>query len=231
MFVPINVQTDKDFSDFVDSVFVSYAKKGGVNAAIEARYPPVMSIPPGNYSSEHARLKDVLQDSTFVCNIRDLSNAYTDKNYNLKYSVTPGLHAVDLLPTFYNLNLDLDAFGDALPYPLLPGFGAFAQAYQSYLTSHARSGDPNTYRKKLSIPATITWPKPGASGDAFTQVLNVGDVGFRLITDGQSAKSKCDFWLNVAAAVTNLGGYAPPGSVVPSTLVPVKNDPSENYAT
>ncbi|KAL8644498.1 MAG: hypothetical protein Q9226_007734, partial [Calogaya cf. arnoldii] len=224
MFVPINVQTDKDFSDFVDSVFVSYAKEGGVNAAIEARYPPVMGIP-RNYTTEYARLKDVLQDSTFVCNIRDLSNAYTGKNYNLKYSVTPGLHAVDLLPTFYNLNLDLDAFDNAVPFPLIPGFGSFAQVYQSYLTSHARSGDPNTYRKKFSVPPTIAWPKPGASGDAFTGVLNVGDLGFRLVTDGQSAKSRCDFWRDVAAAVTNLGGYAPPGSVVPTTLVPVKNDP------
>jgi len=34
----------------------------------------------------------------------------------------------------------------------------------------------------------------------------------------------------IAAAVTDLGGYAPPGSVVPPTIFDVTNDPSTNYA-
>ena len=162
--------------------------------------------PPSNYTTERSRLKAVLQDSSFVCNIRYLSDAYAGKNYNLQYSVTPGLHATDLLPTFYNLNLDLSSLATELSLPLVPGFGNFAQAYQSYLTSHARTGDPNTYRKSLNIPPAIPWPKPGAAGDAFTGVLNAGDLGFSLITDEQTARSRCDFWVQVAAAVTDLGG-------------------------
>ncbi len=42
-------------------------------------------------------------------------------------------------------------------------------------------------------------------------------------------KTPCGFWREVAAAVTNLGGYAPPGSVVQQGLVTVGNDPSVNY--
>ncbi|KAL8717750.1 MAG: hypothetical protein Q9225_005036 [Loekoesia sp. 1 TL-2023] len=224
LFVPPNIQTDPQFTAFIDSAFPPYSKSGGVNSAIEARYPLK------NYTITRARLKAVLQDGNFVCNVRYLSDAYAGKNHNLQYSVTPALHATDLLPTFYNLNLDLSAL--PVPFPLIPGFGSFAQAYQSYLVSLARSGDPNTYRKTVGVPPAITWPKPGGTGgDAFSGVLDAGDLGFSLITDGQTARSRCDFWVQVAAAVTSLGGYAPPGSVVPTTLVPVKNDPSANYAS
>ncbi|KAL8800938.1 MAG: hypothetical protein Q9182_004820 [Xanthomendoza sp. 2 TL-2023] len=232
LFVPANVQTDQQFTTFLESIFPPYAKANGVNAAIEGRYPPVTTGPgPHNYTTERARVKDLLAESSFLCNIRDLSDAYPGKNYNIRYAVTPGLHATDLLPTFYNLNLNLNLFGKAIPFPLIPGFGGFAQAYQSYLTSHARAGDPNTYKKTINIPPAITWPKPGNSGDAYTGVLNAGDLGFRIIEDGQTKKSRCGFWRDVAAAVTGLGGYAPPGSVVGQSLVPVKNDPSANYAS
>lgn len=210
-------------------MFPPYAKAAGVNAAIEARYPPVMSGTAHNYTTERERTKAFMGDSSFYCNIRYLTNAYAGKSYNLKYSVTSGLHGTDLLPTFYNLNLDLSVLGNDVSVPLIPGFGSFAQAYQSYLVSHARSGDPNTYRKAVNVQPAISWPKPGNAGDALTGVLDATDLGFSVITDQQTRKSVCDFWVQVNAAVTDLGGYAPPGSVVPTTLIPVQGDPSANY--
>ena len=230
LFVPSNVQTDQQFNNLIDVVFPSYAKAAGVNAAIEAHYPPVMTGAVHNYTTERDRVKALLGDSSFYCNVRYLSDAYNGKNYNLQYSVTPGLHATDLLPTFYNLNIDLQTLAGDASIPLIPGFGSFAQAYQSYLVSHARSGDPNKYRKAINLPPAISWPKPGNTGDALTGVLDATDIGFMLETDQDTRKSVCNFWIQVAAAVTNLGGYAAPGSVVPTTLVPVKNDPSANYA-
>lgn len=182
-----------------------------------------------NYTTERDRVKAFLADSSFYCNVRYLTDAYDGKNYHLKYSVTPGLHGTDLLPTFYNLNLDLPLFGSDVPFPLIPIFGSFAQAYQSYLVSHARTGDPNTYKKTFNIPPAITWPKPNNAGDEVTGVLDAGDLGFSTITDTQTRKTVCNFWRQVAAAVTDLGGYAPPGNVVPTTLVGVANDPSANY--
>ena len=225
------MQTDQQFNDFVDAAYPAYAKAGGVNAAIEAHYPPVMSGTVHNYTTERDRVKAVLGDSSFYCNVRYLSDAYNGKNYNLQYSVTPGLHATDLLPTFYNLNVDLTTLSGDTSVALIPGFGSFAQAYQSYLVSHARSGDPNTYKKTINIPPAVTWPKPGNTGDALTGVLDATDLGFTLITDQDTKKSVCNFWVEVAAAVTDLGGYAPPGSVVPTTLVPVTNNASANYAS
>ncbi|KAL8945465.1 MAG: hypothetical protein Q9183_008082 [Haloplaca sp. 2 TL-2023] len=181
---------------------------------------------PSYYTTERARLQAVLEAGSFLCNIRSLASAYPDKNYLLRYSVPPALHATDILPTFYNLNLNLSALPSL---PLIPGFGGFATSYQSYLTSHARTGDPNTFKRTLNVPPAIRWPKPGDSGDAFTGVLDATAVGFRVVTDEQTRRSRCEFWTDVAAGVTSLGGYAPPGSVVESGLVGEVQDSSANY--
>ena len=206
IFVPPDVTTDAQFATYVAEVFPPYAQSAGVNAAIDAHYPPVMSGT-SNYTTEFNRIKALLAESSFQCNVRYLSDAYDGKNYNLQYSVTPGFHATDLLPTFYDLNIDLTALGNDVQYPLIPGFGSFAQAYQSYLVSHARSGDPNKFAKPLNIPAAINWPKAGSSSaNTLTNVLNAGDLGFSVISDQETTESACGFWREVAAAVTNLGG-------------------------
>lgn len=194
IFTPLDVTTDAQFSDYISEVYPPYAQSAGVNAAIEARYPPVMSAG-SNYTTEFDRAKAVLGDSEFYCNVRYLSDAYDGINYNLQYSVTPGFHATDLLPTFYDLNVNLTALGIDASYPLIPGFGSFAQAYQSYLVSHARSGDPNTYAKVSNVPPTINWPKAGSvSANELTDVLNAGDLGFDLFTDTTTTETVCEFW-------------------------------------
>lgn len=202
LFIDEKILTDQQFNDFVDKFFPPYSKKAGVNAKIEAKYPPVMSGTNGNYSSERERNIAFQEDSSFQCNIRYLSDAYKGKNWNLQYSATGGLHGVDVLPTFYNDHLS----PNALP-PLPPGFGPFAQTYQSYLVSHARTGDPNTLKKTNGVPAAITWPHPGNTGDALTNVLDATpDLSFTLITDNLTQTSRCGFWKDVAAAETSLGG-------------------------
>ncbi|KAL2036773.1 hypothetical protein N7G274_010497 [Stereocaulon virgatum] len=104
-----------------------------------------------NNTTEFDRTKALLGQSSSQRNVRYLSDAYAGQNYNPQYSITPGFHATDLLPTFYDLNVDLTLFGHDESHPLISGFGSFAQAYQSYLVSHARSGDPNTYAKTFNI--------------------------------------------------------------------------------
>lgn len=206
MFIDNKIVTDQGFNDFVDKIFPTYAKAAGVNAAIEAQYPPVMSGTNKKYASERDRLIALTQDSSFQCNVRYLSDAYNGKNWNIQYSATTGLHGVDIVPTFYNLNVDISIFGNQLSLPLVPGFGSFAQAYQSYLVSHARTGNPNTFKKTFNLPPAIPWPKPGNTGDALTNVLDATDLGFIYITDDLTRKSRCGFWEDVAAAVTSLGG-------------------------
>jgi len=52
-----------------------------------------------------------------------------------------------------------------------------------------------------------------------SNVLQAREAGFSLISDDQNPASNCEFWVNFAAAVTIGGGYAPPGSVVPTDLL------------
>ncbi|KAL8899741.1 MAG: hypothetical protein Q9207_006038 [Kuettlingeria erythrocarpa] len=202
-FVPPSMRDDEDFTSTVEYIFSAYAKRAGITSSIISRYGEK------NYTTTFGRFKAFLADSSFTCNIRYLTDAYEDKTWNLKYSVLPGLHATDLLPTFYSLNLDLDSFGRSVPYPLVPGFGGFSQAYQSYLVSHARTDDPNTYRKRLGLPPTLAWPKPDSSGDRVEGVLQAGNLGFSVISDGQVRRETCDFWRGILEAVTKEGGYQP----------------------
>ena len=208
-FIPSNFTTDSQSSTILNTDFPPYAQAAGVAAAIESRYPRVMNNSSSPYLTERDRLRDIIGDREFYCNVRFLTNAYTGKSYNLQYSVTPGLHATDVLPTFYNTNLNLTMLGQNVPFPLIPGFGSFAQAYQSYLTSHARSGNPNTFRETINVPPTIPWPKPDNSQDLLDGVLNAGDLGFSIIRDDKTGKDKCKFWRDIAATLTLAGGYAP----------------------
>ena len=91
---------------------------------------------------------------------------------------------------------------------MIPGFGFFSAAYQSYLTSHARTGDPNRFKKTWNIPPAITWPRAEMSGDqdGIAKVLRAGNLGFGLKDDEQVSKERCGFWTDVVAAVTGLGG-------------------------
>lgn len=57
LFVPSSINTDDEFNGFLNAVFPPYALSASVDAAIEARYPPVMAGGGGNYTNERDRLK------------------------------------------------------------------------------------------------------------------------------------------------------------------------------
>lgn len=230
LFVDGHIQTDAEFDDFIDSIFPTYTQTAGITDIIEAFYPPVSTNK--TYATETDRYSAFLRDSSFTCNTRHLTEAFGDANiWNLQYSVTPGYHATDLLPTFYKPTLSLDSLLEDIAFTLVPLFVGIAEAYQSYITSYAITGDPNTRRATLNVPPAIAWNHPDSSGEKITGVLNVDDIGFDTVADAQNERTPCDFWREVAAAITNVGGYAPPGAVVPQSLVPVEGDPSVNYAT
>ncbi len=232
LFVPLDVTTNDEFTTWVEYIFPSYSTKAGLTQTILDHYPLAGIGSP--YLLVRDRINAFLAESSFTCNIRTLSDAYDGKNYNLDYQVTPALHGTDLLPTFYDVNLDLSILGKSWDIPIIPIFGQFAETFQAYLTSHARTGDPNTYKKPLlNIPPAINWPKADNSGDRIKNVLSANDLGFGVSTieDTQTTKSRCAFWIEVAAALTDLGGYAVPGAVVQTNLVNITNDPSGNYQT
>ena len=59
--------------------------------------------------------------------------------------------------------------------------------------------------------------------------MNAGDAGFSIVSDPEMREMVCGLRREVTAAVTDLGGYAPPGSVVEKTLIGVSEDLSANH--
>lgn len=70
LFVNGAIQTDAQFSGFLDGVFPNYTRSGGVNAKIEAFYPPLGGSKKSKYASQSARVTDFLRDGCFTCHIR-----------------------------------------------------------------------------------------------------------------------------------------------------------------
>ncbi|MCJ1248753.1 hypothetical protein MMC30_005972 [Trapelia coarctata] len=215
VFVDGHIATDDEFNAFVKELMPAYCESSGLNTLLEAFYPGT-STPGTPYPTESDRVRAFVRDSSFTCNTRYLATAYPS-SYMLQYAVTPGWHATDLIPTFWSTSLAGNALGAAITL-LNPLFSVFAHAYQSYLTSFARAGDPNAHRDWLS---SVEWPVVDLStGEEMANVLQAGDLGFSVLGgDTQNKKTACDFWVEWEAAATILGGYAPPGSVVGSGFV------------
>ena len=132
---------------------------------------------------------------------------------------------MDLLPTFWVLN----KFRGIFRKPIVPSFGSFALSYQSYLTSFARTGDPNEHRLIFAIPNTIKWPRPSKVDQQYmNNVLNVGEWGFSIIEDRESPRDRFEFWTAIAAALTNVGGYAVPGTELRQDLITVTDNPNRD---
>lgn len=200
--VPPDVKTAQDFSDYVTDIIPPYAATAGFKSRIIARYPPA-NDGRGIFATERQRLDIFFRDLVFSCNIRALTDAYSGKNFNLQYSTIPYVHGADVIADFYYRGFDLDLY--QIP-GLFDGYGDFAETYQSYLVSHARTGDPNTYRKSHKGFKAIPWPRPNNRGDLLKGVLNTTDTGFEVITDEQTRRSTCRFWQEIAKELTELGG-------------------------
>jgi hypothetical protein len=229
LFTTTTVKTDDDFTNFINAFFPKYALPIIPDAVFKAY--PASSAEDSPYSSAHDRLGAFIRDSSFTCYARSLTDAYAGKNWNMQYSSTLGLHATDLLPMFLDDSISL---GD-LNFHLFPLFGGSAGAYQSYMASHAVHGNPNTDRLKFNIPPTINWPHPTPDGDTYGNVLNVNEFGFfNLITDTQmsyDSDAHCYFLMEMAKALTNMGGYSPPGAFNQSTIGPelTEDEATANY--
>ncbi|ORY61347.1 Alpha/Beta hydrolase protein [Pseudomassariella vexata] len=235
VFVSGQVQTNDQFSTFINAIFPNYTRIAGVTDNIASFYPPVGDIgSTSKYKTQADRVQALLRDSSFTCNVRHLTEAIGDSQvWNLQYGVSPGWHGTDLIPTFFNPKLSPDTFLSGLAALVVPVVGplvaGISTALQSYFTSYVTTGDPNTNRKVLNIPPTVKWNHPDSKGERIAGVVNVGNLGFTTGSDDKNEKTACEFWREVAAAVTNLGGYAPPGAVVGQGLVAQEGDASEKY--
>jgi len=60
------------------------------------------------------------------------------------------------------------------------------KAFQSYLASFVKSGDPNSGRAQ----ATVEWEHFGTEGE----VLKMDGVEFKMVQDEQVPEDRCGFW-------------------------------------
>lgn len=200
--IPSYVKTAQNFSDYVSDIIPPYAASAGFESRITSRYPPA-NDGQGIFATERQRLDIFYRDLVFSCNIRALTDAYSGKVFNLQYSTFPYTHGADVYATFYYRGFDVDLY--QVP-GFVDGFGDFAETYQSYLISHARTGDPNTYRKSHKGFKAIRWPRLNNRGDLVKGVLNTTDTGFEVVTDQQTSRSTCRFWQEIFKDLTALGG-------------------------
>ncbi|KAK1755691.1 putative esterase and lipase [Echria macrotheca] len=218
LFVSGAIQTDAQFSTFLDAIFPNYTRAAGVTGKVEAFYPGLAKS--NKYKTESARVSAFLRESCFTCSIRYLTTALGEpKVWSMQYSVFPGIHGSDLLPTFYSpLAADVSSLVSMLMVPALGMFvSGISAALQSYFASFITTGDPNTRRAIWNLPPAISWSHPSCpeGEQASRGVLDVGNWGFGTVSDDQNLRAPCDFWADFAAAVTILGGYVPPGVEVP----------------
>ncbi|KAI9824250.1 MAG: hypothetical protein M1832_002057 [Thelocarpon impressellum] len=106
LFVDGTIVTNEQFTKYLGVVFPNFTQAAGLNDVIEKTYPP--PGPGKKYRSQQERVKALVRDVSFTCNTRYIATAYGDKAYNMQYSITPGWHATDLLPTFYNANVNIE---------------------------------------------------------------------------------------------------------------------------
>ncbi|KAL2208165.1 alpha/beta-hydrolase, partial [Sarocladium strictum] len=226
LFVSGAVKTNEQFEDFLSVLLPNSSISNGITERVLEAYPPI-----GNkgslYKKQSDRLEALIRDSSMTCSIRYITEALgADKVWNMQYGVAPGWHATDLIPVFYNdKDFDMSSFTDFLAsaLSLITGLfmGALSRAYQSYLTSYIRTGDPNTYRisrwQNKLFPGTEQWRRPELTSEGMKKVLNV-DYGllkyFSEVHDKQFPQDKCDFWKEFAKAGTVAGGYVPEGEVL-----------------
>ncbi|MCJ1400586.1 hypothetical protein MMC11_003792 [Xylographa trunciseda] len=212
------------FDNFL-SAFMPGNTLATLRADIAAHYPVTA------YKNDQiSRTGAVIQDSTFVCNTRQLFNAYSQintpvymMNYHFLANEGKAVHASDLLPTFYNKDMDVAALLCNWPAWIVnsiikPNIAAYARSYASYLTSYTIFGNPN--EGASGGAAKVHWPPATTSADG-NYVQNVlepywageipGKPWFRLATqDTINTKDVCGYWDKVAQQIMSAPGVASP---------------------
>jgi len=193
------VPSDEAFTSIIEDAYGNFPE---VKNAILAQLPSPSSAN-AKIATQKSRMAAYMASSTFACHTRYLLDAYQPltQTYMAQYSHSDGGHGSDLLALF-------PPIGKSGFTPLSLQFGAadppssnFTPAYRAYLTSHARGGNPNTFK----MAGTPEWP-PVKAGPVFSNVLEAGQTGFSLIEDQTNKAKDCKIWADAMAAVTNAKG-------------------------
>ena len=207
---------DEFLVDFIPQPRLAYLRQNISNRYSSSNYKEwrkAGKCPKGN---QMERVANVIRDAVFTCNTRLLYDAYQSKagvpTYMMQYSLfqleKKAVHASDLLPTFWNSEVDCAkslpaCFGvsDRDAKMIAGTLNTLAPPYQSYFASHAMTGDPNLNATGLAKSAK--WKVASVVGGSLTNVLEARglDSFFHNITDGTNTASSCDCWKNIAIPI------------------------------
>jgi carboxylesterase type B len=202
-FVDNSVKTDAQFDKWVADLYGPLAKTQVFSKTVNDLYPPLaVGISKGLYADQIQRRKDFYRDAGFSCYARYITEAYPTQVWNMIYGELGGFHGTDLIALFSRTGLK--ALGITVPLP--DAFRAVSKTYQSYLVSHALTGDPNTLSLKVGGKENVAapqWPRtPPLQGKYMDNVLLMKNG---TLTVGQSAtipKENCDQWQDMLMKAT-----------------------------
>lgn len=194
-FADSSITDDEKFDQLVVSTYGNSSETAWIKDQMKKLWPPI-SAPGSPYKTERERLGRHVSEGSFTCHNRLIADAYPRKVWTVHYAVPPAGHGSDQIATFFN--------------PASPQYASLTAAereggaaFQSYLISLVRAGDPNKFR---SGGQTIEWPKTtGIEGATLRNTLQVdnlkGKEGFRLVDDELQVKERCKFWNDVQVSV------------------------------
>ncbi|KAH8814850.1 Alpha/Beta hydrolase protein [Xylogone sp. PMI_703] len=139
-------------------------------------YPEIYDGSHG-YTNPVERSSLATSEISFTCNTRYIDLAFKNKTYSYYFTIPPGIHGEDVPYTFFNG--DTSSSDDGLPVN-----ATVAQAMQEYITSFAKTGNPNGKGKKIPM-----FPMYGNN----SEVLDLSLDGFQVQKD-TVANSRCDWW-------------------------------------
>ena len=218
-FTPAWVITETDFNTYLN-LFMPEPQLAPVKAAIKVQYP-AQGYP--YYGDQRGRIADVIRDSSFTCNTRWLYDGYRQVgagtymmqygflDYILGYHENKAVHASDLLPLFWNSDVNMTFYletclqlPDFIVSDVAKKWDKYAGYFQAYFVEHALTGSPN--------PSTdwLTWYNATNDKGYLTYVMetSTGTVLFPdtyfnpFSTDYINEAARCWFWENMAAKIT-----------------------------
>jgi carboxylesterase type B len=212
MFLADWVDTKEDFTQFLAYAFPGDAL-ASIRQKIETQYPAKLFD-----FQQKQRMRHVLRDSTFVCNKRQIYNAFHNDSsvYTAKFEMPPAQHGFDMFAIIWHYSVSVS---DLIKYaaPKVPDYllnifdsiwPAFAPRYQKYFAGHALTGDPNY----LISHHYVTWERTVDDGNRLTNSMMMGRLiatnppFFKLSQDPQSSTENCAFWDEVANDISKVLG-------------------------
>ncbi|CAN9427310.1 unnamed protein product [Alternaria alternata] len=209
LFVADWVETKQNFTQFLSYAFPG-VELADIRGRIEKQYPARFFD-----SKQKMRMRKVLRDSTFVCNTRQIYNAFHNDStvYSAKFEMPPAQHGFDMFALIWHRGIEISELlkkaSEKIPDFLLDMFDgiwpAFAPRFQAYYAGHAIAGNPNWMNRR-----GLNWEPTVDDGNELTNSLKMGlytdwpHPFFKSGKDAQNSMENCAFWDEIAKDISAL---------------------------